>query len=416
MLRRLLRNPYILNMTNKIVALLMGVVSNALITRYMGPAFRGEYTYIVSVSAIDSIFLNLGMYEAYPNQVKQGLPQAKQRFMDMFGLQFVLYLALAGVVSLCAWGRGGDSALALEISLIALVTPFSMLMSQVTMVCMVEYPVFRSVILIATSAVDVALTAVVFGLYQGGWIAQGLLLPVLLLVLKNVLLIGAVILKTRAFPRPWRVDFRLLWRVVRFGLLPMLTSLLLNLHYKLDILMLKALTPSAAVGVYSVGVALADHLWLIPDAFKEALFSRGSKSDAVSPFNLSLKLSLVITAAACVALGVLGQVVIRLLYGVEFLGAYGSLVVLLIGIPFMSIFKIINPYFIAHGKTKSYFFTLVCGFAANLIGNSLMIPRWGTQGAAVATVVSQAVCGVVALVLYQRVSRVPWRELATIRQ
>ena len=61
----------------------------------------------------------------------------------------------------------------------------------------------------------------------------------------------------------------------------------MTLNYRIDILMLDDIfhISTAEIGVYSVGVALAEKIWLIPDATKDILMSKlsnGSNSEEVA--------------------------------------------------------------------------------------------------------------------------------------
>ncbi|MBR4979433.1 MAG: flippase [Clostridia bacterium] len=397
MLKRILKNNYILNIISKICNLVFAVGASAFITRFMGDSLKGEYAYITSFAAISSIFCNLGVYQAYPNQVKNGLENAKQKFVDVFFLQMALCILLgAGILSVM-YIVPQFAPQTLTALMIILVTIFSMMSSQIIMICMVEHPLFRSIAQIITSFVNLIICAAVFFLVK----TPNIIIPVIALLSKEVLMIALILFKEKVLPKPWKADLKLFAKLVGFGFLPMVTSLLLNVNYKMDVFMLKWLTTSATVGVYSVGVYFADQIWLIPDSFKEVLFSRAVKVDARKSFNLSIKLSIVITAFVCVLVAIFGKIGIYILYGTEFLNAYDSLLILLIGIPFMSIFKVISPLFITEGKTGRYFINLLCGVVINFILNFTLIPNYGIYGAAIATIASQMVCGIVALVMYK---------------
>ena len=396
MIKKLFKNDYILNILSKICNLAFAVGASSFITRFMGDSVKGDYAYITSFAAIAAIICNFGVYQGYPNQVKNGLKDAKQKFADMFFLQMLVYIVLAGIVYLCVRYLIGLETAFLAL-LIMLVTLFSMMSSQVIMICMVEHPLFRSIAQIITSFVNFVICAVVFLTFK----TPNVVIPVVVLLIKDLLMIILILFKERIMPKPWKVDLELLLRMIRFGFLPMVTSLVLNLNYKMDVFMLKWLTTSATVGIYSVGVYFADQIWLIPDSFKEVLFSRAVKKDARKSFNNSIKISVFVTSIVCVFVAILGRLGIRILYGTDFIGAYYSMLILLIGIPFMSIFKVISPLFIAEGKTGRYFLNLVFGVIINVLLNYFLIPVLGGCGAAIATVSSQIVCGIVAILLYR---------------
>jgi O-antigen/teichoic acid export membrane protein len=299
----------------------------------------------------------------------------------------------------------------IKIAGIALITSFSMLVSQVTMIGMVEFPTFRSLALIVIGFISVIFCFVTFT-----FLSQNLFYPIAILIIKDAILIVAILIKVKIVPNPFEIDGKLLFETFKFGFLPMMTTLLLNINYKMDVIMLRQFEATAIVGIYSVGVTIADYVWLIPDSFKEVLFSRAAKSTSVSPFNTSIKLSLLITSLISVGILIFGKSVITFIYGIEFSNSFDVTIILLIGIPFMSFFKIISPLFVSQGKTKIYFFNLLIGVIINFILNYALIPIMSVRGAALATIVSQFVCGIFALYMYISLNSVHLSDVFILRK
>ena len=80
----------------------------------------------------------------------------------------------------------------------------------------------------------------------------------------------------------------LIVELLKFGFFPMLALLLTSLNYKIDIIMLNMSRniTMAQIGVYSIGVALADKTVYIPDAVKEILLSKLAKGSCTSHQNV----------------------------------------------------------------------------------------------------------------------------------
>ena len=194
----------------------------------------------------------------------------------------------------------------------------------------------------------------------------------------------------------------------------MMVALLLNLNYKMDIIMIRHFGTATVVSIYSVAVGVADYLWLIPDSFKEVLFSKAAFKDKTDSFNISLKISVIFTSMASLVLLCIGKWAIPFLYGAEFFESYSVMAILLIGIPFMSVFKILSPLYVTQGDTRTYLMNLLCGIICNVILNAILIPKVGIMGAAVATVVSQISCGIYALGHYATKNHVPLKKIFTI--
>lgn len=107
---------------------------------------------------------------------------------------------------------------------------------------------------------------------------------------------------------------------------------------------------------------------------------------------------------------------IWLFYGAPFIPAYKVTIFIFLGIPAMSWFKIIYTLFNAQGRRKTSFFVLLLSACTNILVNYLVIPVLGIYGAALASVVSYSVCGIIFIFLYSRVSKDPVHKLILMRK
>ena len=169
--------------------------------------------------------------------------------------------------------------------------------------------------------------------------------------------------------------------------------------------------PDVEIGYYTLGVSLSEYGWLIPDAFREVLFSRTAKDDAVGEVTMSMKVNLYLTMMMILGILLLGKPVIWLLAGAEYLPAYPVTVLLIAGIIPMSYFKIIGTLLLAQGKKYTYLGMLTLSVVANIICNMFTIPLWGKMGAAAASVVSYTVAGGCFLAYYLHSYDIPVRDV-----
>ncbi|MEG0767682.1 MAG: polysaccharide biosynthesis C-terminal domain-containing protein, partial [Clostridia bacterium] len=225
-----------------------------------------------------------------------------------------------------------------------------------------------------------------------------LLIALAMIVIGDLLTIVLTTRRLRHVGNPFKADLTFLRRIYRFGLVAMITTLLLTLNYRLDELMLKWMGISGELrGFYRTGVSLAGYGWIISDAFREVLFSRTAKNDAVDDVVFSLKINAYITIFMLAGIALLGKPVIHLLFGAAYLPAYQVTVVLLFGILSMSYFKLIGTLLLAQKKIKMYVATLTASVLMNVVANLLTIPTLGILGAALSSVLSYTLAGVVFL-------------------
>ena len=188
--------------------------------------------------------------------------------------------------------------------------------------------------------------------------------------------------------------------IYRTGIISMLMLLMMSFNYNIDIIILKQLSSSYSVGLYSIAVNLANMLWLIPDAFKDVLFNKTSKNDSINEIVLSTKLNLYLNIIITIGFIILGKQFINFMYGKEFIEAYNSTVILFIGCMVMIIYKLIHPLYIALGKQTLIFNILLASVFINIILNYILIPKFDIIGAAIASVCSYTICGIVFLIIF----------------
>ena len=355
-------------------------------TRYMGQVIKGQFATIMSVTQVASVLMNFGIYHLYPQMVREQLENARQKFIDIFFFQAFIYCIIAALVFFIT-----RSTLIGFYFLVAIVSSFT---AQLTMVCMVEYPIFRSKSLLYTSIISTVASIVIYA----SNIDRMLVVPIALALFKDVIFCVLVLIKLRVRPHIFNVNFKLMLELCKKGIIPMLTALLLKLNYKVDIFMLNIFNvEDSSIGIYAVSVSLATQTWIIPEAFKEVLYSRASKKNAVKSFLFSIKVSTYMLIAVTITFAFLGKYAILLLYGSEFVASYTTLIILLIGAPFMGIFNVINPYYLSMGKYTTHILNLLVGVIANIVLNFILISQFGIIGAAIATSASQIICGLFAI-------------------
>lgn len=397
MFKRLLKSDYTLSAVNKLVAVLTNAVYAALVNRALGPALKGEYTYILNVVEIVVIIANLGFYQSYPKNFKEHMPNVKRKYISLFSIQFAVYLLVAVI---CGIASGS-----LLYAIIFLLVPMQMLATQLSMITLIECIQYRQYIQIISQLLKVLMVVLLYIFFP-----KNLLCIFGILLVFNLFQTVSYYRKLRCIPNPVDIDVVFIKGALSFGLFAMVSTLLLLLNYKLDVMMLKMFVDYRQIGLYSVGAALSESIWLIPDIFKEVLFARTSRSDAIEEINMAIKISMFASAAAIIIMLILGKWVLLIYAGEEYLSAYRVTCILFLGIPSMALFKVTNPLYQSNGRQKLLCAVLTAGVVANILMNVLLIPVFGIEGAAVATVVSFSVCGLTFYIKYIRDYNIKWYE------
>lgn len=405
LVRRLTDNDYVFTIFTKIMAVLIGLIASSYSNRFLGPELKGQLGRISSMLSIVAVTANFGLYQPYPYYKRLGEPDVLDKFLRIFLLQFIAYsvIGVFGAVALQSF----------ELTAVCLLAPIQVLANQLSFMIMVEDVKFKNVIFFTARITNTVITILAFYTMD-----RTILVALALIVVGDLITIVFALLRMRRMPNPLRANLRFAAKIVPFGLISMLTTLMLTLNYRVDTLMMGYMfaVSDTEIGYYTLGVSLSEYGWLIPDAFREVLFSRTAKDDAIGEVTMSMKVNLYLTLLMIVGILVLGRPVIYLLAGAPYLPAYPVTVMLIAGIIPMSYFKIIGTLLLAQGKKMVYLGMLTGSVVVNILCNLVTIPLWGKMGAALSSVVSYTVAGGLFLIYYLRTYQVPLRDVFLFRR
>lgn len=233
-------------------------------------------------------------------------------------------------------------------------------------------------------------------------------------------LVWVLVALARMVPIRFALDLGLLRQMLRLGAVYALALFLINLNYRVDIIMLDRLSDTAALGQYSVGVKLSELLWQLPIALGPVLFSHGANARDAARFSLRvfriLRLSLLVTLLGAAGFYATAWLAVPLLYGAAFAPSVAVIHLLLPGIIAATVFKILHADLAGRGRPHLSLGPMVLGLALNVLLNLVLIPRRGAEGAALASSLSYAAISLLTLVLYTHVLKIPLREILLFRR
>lgn len=377
---KIVENPYIFSVLSKICIVFLGFGYTVCQSRYLGPSLKGDVAYISSITQITSIIFGCGIHQAYPyykkKTVKNVAPFFTRLTIVVTLLYFVISIVLTGIIHN-------------DVKLVAvfMMTPLLTYNRIVAYINMVEAPNKKNTTELLADSLLLIVVMILWGV-----VPESIFGGIFLLVFKDLIL---AIIYTYRLRKPIIASSKLnvveTIEVLRYGIFPMLALLMTTLNYRVDVIMLKQFVTSADVGVYSVGVMLAERVWLIPDALKEVMISNLAKGKGANEVGFVIRICN--TTCVFVMLGIitLGYPFINMFFGNEYSGAYSVTVVIMIGVLFMVYYKIIGAFNIVEGKQKENFIYLIVSVICNIILNIVLIPIWGNIGAAIASVFSYAI-------------------------
>jgi O-antigen/teichoic acid export membrane protein len=193
--------------------------------------------------------------------------------------------------------------------------------------------------------------------------------------------------------------------LVVYGLGTHIAVVLSELEYRFDIFILNFFLSPVHVGIYSVGVTMAQLMWYISNSVNTVLFpeiSSISRSKAAQFIPQVCRNTFFICGILGLFLVTTGYFLIRLLYGIEFILAYSVFLILLPGLMMDAIFRILSSYFKGTGRPLIVSKVVTVTLCLNLFLNFILIPLFGIHGAAISSLISYSLNAIILLMYFQR--------------
>jgi O-antigen/teichoic acid export membrane protein len=385
-------------------------LQGALVARWLGPVGKGQLALVVLVLTVSQLLLNPGLdasYVYFTGARRAQLPDLTRQAVAVcllvfpLGIGAVWLLVATGLMHRMLPGVPGGVTI-LAVGLLP-VTLFMALLGSILRGQQRFHALNRILVIdgVVTVAVGVTLLipahAGVQSIIIGNAVGDGVAALLAVRMLRGE---GA---QFRPAIRP--EQFR---AVLSYGARAQGGNLVQFFNYRLDQFLLNLLATTAAVGTYSVSVALAEAVWLLPNAVSNVLFARAANASPAVMDRLTPRVArwtLGLSLAACAALALGGDALIRLIYSSSFGGAYTPLLWLL---PGTALFAVANV--VAHdlaGRGHPGYNSLIAGVAlgVTVILNVVLIPGLGASGAAIASSASYGLTALLTVLAFMRIKR-----------
>jgi O-antigen/teichoic acid export membrane protein len=362
-----------------------------LLAREAGPAPAGTFSLGTTYLAIFGALL-WGLDELAVREVARAPELTGRFFSHLLALRVALSALLLGLLLLVVAAAGYAPATTAFLQLVALSLPADGI-SAVLQALFVAHrrlgvPFAAGLALFALRlgggawalAAGLGLQAIATVWVAGAWLAAGLYL-------------GAAL----ALLRPGRVGLLPLDRAWWLGLLGpalpfVLISALTIVEWQLDVLLLSLLRGEREVGWYSAAMTIFVALWLIPQAYRTALFPemarRAGPHELELLYTRALQILLALALPIAAGLTLLAPEIVALLYRGDFEPSVPALQVLAwVLVPLF--LNVPGVRLLLVRERQGWLAGLVAlSLAANVAANLVLIPAWGVLGAAVARALS----------------------------
>lgn len=377
-----------------ITSLLVGIMWSIVIARSFGPAGKGEIAILLLVPSIFLTFGTMGIHTSinyYLGKKKYELPEVVGNILSLSLIVGAILLVFFAVLYLFAYNLLFINTKPFLLFPLVIILPIQLLTTyyQSVFLGLKKIILYSSLAIFYTFLGFGLLILMIFGFNLG---VIGVILSV---ILSNLLFFMVVLLFIGRFAAlSFRFNPDILKDYLTFGMIIHIGTAAMYLTYRSDTFLVNYFLDLTNVGLYSLGVSIAELLLIFAGSISLVFFPRitsmgkeeGGKETAKVARNVMF-----LAFIGSIFLVVVGKYLIHLLYGSAFLPAYQPFLILLPGIIVLSGSKILATYI--SGKGKPHICTIISIFALllNISLNIYIIPLWGIRGAALTSTIAYSV-------------------------
>ncbi len=394
----------------RIVRFGLGFVTSFLLSRILGASGRGIYA-VATLTPTTLVTLGqFGLPSAFSFFAGRGRSGTKLKWMSLL-LATVLSVLLVGatLLALPFLETNVLQAAPDELLRLAIITiPFQFLASFAG-ATLIGRQTLRNynLILVAQSVAMVGMIALLVGVLHLG--VRGAILATIFVSAGSALATILDLHRSTAHnpEEEGRRGVRL-GELTSFGAKIYPASLAGFFGYRADVFILSAILADArAIGLYSLGVSLAELAFFVPDSVSTVFFPRVASLDRRSADEMAANISRFTVLITLLSVAGLVPAAFAAVYLVlpDFVGSLPAFLILLPGIVALTVAKVLSSYVSGLGIPLQVAVASGTALIVNVVANLILIPLLGIQGAALSSLISYTVNAVMLLTIASRLSQ-----------
>lgn len=231
-------------------------------------------------------------------------------------------------------------------------------------------------------------------------------------------IIISLILVVRFLPKESSLKFvpnaAAIKNTIRYGIIGYFANLLQFLNYRLDMFLVNFYMSLSSVGIYSIAVNLTEMMWYMTSSISLALYpkiSQSEKAENLKLVPLICRVNFWFTIILSLIFFATSKIIVDVLYGKQFLAASRCMMILIPGICIFSITKVLANYFLGTGRPGINSTISLLALTINIALNIFLIPRYGIEGAAIATTISYTFSSLFTIIIFLRMTDLTIQDL-----
>jgi O-antigen/teichoic acid export membrane protein len=376
----------------QVLRIFAGLFVGIYVARYLGPEQFGVYSYAAAFVALFGTIARLGLDGIVVRDLVNHPEERDVYLGTVFWLKLIGALLTLGLLAIAAQFTGNDATTNLYIFIIASGLIFqsfdavdfyfqSKVLSKYVSIC-------RLVQLALSSVLKLYLIFIQADLF---WFVLVSLVDQISLAFS----LAFAYWRQEIGSFFGRFDFGTAKAMLRNSWPLILSGIAISLYMRIDQIMIKEMLGEREVGLYSAAVRLSEAWYFVPVIITNSLFPAIVNAKNISQELYHQRLQKLCTLMTWLAIAValpmtfLADPVVNLLYGYHYLEAGGVLAIHIWGAVFVFLGVASGVFFTAENYTKKSLYRTALGAVSNVVLNFVLIPRYGINGAAAATVLSQ---------------------------
>ena len=397
---------------SKFATIVFGIVTSIIIARELGPEKNGVIAALVVFPALFMSVGSLGIRQSTTYYLGKNIFSEKdiKAAITQIWLISTIISVIVCFVLMRYLSKSGDNFLFVLLALAPI--PFSLFNTYNSGIFLGKNQIkeFNKINWIPSLLTLVVTLILVLGLSLG---IKGYFIA----LIAGPLFISALLLFKNKFLDVLSLKFN--WQVIkpmiRLGSIYALALMFINLNARLDVILLDRLSSDFETGIYSKGYSVGNYLLQIPWMLNTIVFSRSAiaKNDELFSKKVSqlLRVSFLVILLFAGFLFMFSDFIIVLMFGEDFIGSSIVLQYLLLGVLFLSLFKILNQDLAGKGKPWISMKAMIPGLLVNVILNYFLIPSYGATGASIASTISYSFAIILFIHFYSKEVSIPVKEI-----
>lgn len=381
---------------DQILRMAVGLLVGVWIARYLGPEQFGLLNYALAFVALFGPIASLGLNGIVVRDLVKSPENANVTLSSAFLLQFIGgFLAFGLVLLAIGFARSDDSLSKLMVAVLGFVMVFKS--TEVVKYWFESQVQSKYTVWIESGGL------LLFGIIKVALIlGQASLMDFVWVAFAEGCLVAAGLLGIYAWRgghlRGWRPHYIRAKILLRDSWPLIFSGLAVMVYMRIDQIMLGQMLGDESVGIYSAAVRVSEIWYFIPMAIVASAFpSLMQKQDQATfekHFQRLFDLMFAISFPMALLIAAFSSLIIRVLFGVEYLDASGVLSVYAWAILFAFMGVPAGRWYLYADLQKLALARTTLGAVVNVSLNMLLIPLYGPVGAAYATLVAIAISNV----------------------